>query len=94
MICNAHPGYIYQAVKEAHPTTGDSTLAVALKRGASEAVKSMVMDAYPEVLEGVTLVEAIEGGWGGSAAKHILAADPEVCIVQVCEIQVAVSFLS
>ena len=71
-------------VKQVHPTTGDSTLAMAGKCGASEAVKSAVVDGYPEVLAGATLVQAIEGEWGVCAVKHIMSADPEVSVYCVC----------
>ena len=40
----------------------------------------MMVERCPDVLVGVTLVQAIEDGWGISAVKHIMAADPEVCI--------------
>ena len=66
-----------------HAITGDSVLAIAGKHGATEAVKRILLDAgYPEVLEGVTLWQAIEGDLGVCAVERIMASDPEVCISQ------------
>ena len=50
------------------------------KSGASEAVKRMLVEGCREVLEGATLVQAIEGSWGAHAVGCIIAADPEVSV--------------
>ena len=57
---------------------GRLPLQIAGSVGASEMIKSMVFEANPGVVEGVTLHEVVEGGWGESAVASILKADPEV----------------
>ena len=45
----------------------------------------MLVEGCSEVLEGATLVQAIEGSWGAHAVGCIIAADPEVSVGGVAD---------
>ena len=44
--------------------------------GASEGVKDMLFEAYPEAITGMKLHEVL--GWGARAVQHAVELDPEV----------------
>ena len=44
--------------------------------GASEGVKDMLFEAYPEAITGMKLHEVL--GWGARAVQHAIELDPEV----------------
>ena len=56
--------------------SGRLPLKIAADVGVSEAIKSMVFEANPEVLKGVTLHEVVDPAcdWGESAVKSLLKA--------------------
>ena len=55
---------------------GTLPLDLAVRMGASEGVKDVLFEAYPEAITGMNLLEVL--GWGARAVQHAIESNLEV----------------
>ena len=80
LILSLSPNTDFENIQAAKTpdASGFLPLHLAGRRGASEAVKSILFRAWPSVIEGASLQEAIQGNWGCSAVEAMVRAHPEM----------------